>query len=263
VWQLLYEELRGQGFVIIAVALDTGGTAATEVSIRCTDLDERPEVLATALGWSEDVWQRQRPPTYPCLIDEEHLVADLYGMTNVPTAVWIDEEGRIARPAEPAGFSDSFRRRDANTYGLPNDEVERLKSNRRVYWDAIRDWVGKGHESVLALSAEEVQRRRRTPREEDVRAAAHARIGRHLFRQGQHAAAARHLEEAVRLCPEKWNYRRQSMVLEPDLVGKVNASPRYFAATAALGDAAYYAPVDIPGFRPDPLVKAPPGAPPA
>ena len=58
-------------------------------------------------------------PTYPCLIDRDHHVADLYNLVNVPQAVWIDEHGRIVRPPETAGSTDGFRadrsqdRRDA------------------------------------------------------------------------------------------------------------------------------------------------------
>ena len=51
-------------------------------------------------------WIEAAKPDYPCLIDRDHHVADLYNMVNVPQAVWIDEEGRIVRPPENAGSSD-------------------------------------------------------------------------------------------------------------------------------------------------------------
>ncbi len=47
----------------IAIAFDSGGNAATEP------------------------WIKAAKPTYPCLIDRQHLVAELYDMVNVPTAV--------------------------------------------------------------------------------------------------------------------------------------------------------------------------------
>ena len=34
---------------------------------------------------------------------------DLYGMINVPTILWIDEEGRIARPNDVAFGSNDFK----------------------------------------------------------------------------------------------------------------------------------------------------------
>ena len=66
-WQALHRELEKEAFIPIAVALDAGGAAATAE------------------------WIRRAEPTYPCLIDERHLVAELYGMVNVPSAIWIDE----------------------------------------------------------------------------------------------------------------------------------------------------------------------------
>ena len=84
-WQGLYEELKDRRFVVLAVALDSGGAA------------------------SAGQWILAAKPTYPCLIDERHVVAELYGMGNVPSAVWIDEAGQIVRPTEAAGASDAFR----------------------------------------------------------------------------------------------------------------------------------------------------------
>ena len=111
---MLYEELKDRYFEIIAVALDAGGRAAVERSIRPTEaqLAELPDVLASLMGWGEDEWSRKAPPAYTCLVDEEHVVADLFAMANVPMAVWIDEDGRIVRPTENPGHSDYFRRMD-------------------------------------------------------------------------------------------------------------------------------------------------------
>ena len=41
-------------------------------------------------------------PEHPSLIDEAHVSDELFGFVNVPNGVWIDEEGMIVRPAEPA-----------------------------------------------------------------------------------------------------------------------------------------------------------------
>ena len=43
------------------------------------------------------------------MIDTKHVVAELYNMVNVPTAVWIDESGMIVRPNEVAFALDTFR----------------------------------------------------------------------------------------------------------------------------------------------------------
>ena len=47
-------------------------------------------------------WIEAAGSTHPALVDVEHRVADLYRIINVPTAVWIDEHGRIARPNGPS-----------------------------------------------------------------------------------------------------------------------------------------------------------------
>jgi peroxiredoxin len=247
VWQVLYDELKDQNFELVSVALDAGGRAAVEPSIRCTNLAERPDALRTALGWSEDDWRHTAAPSYTCVIDEEHQVADLYGIKNVPEAVWIDENGQIVRPAEPAGLGYQ-----PGQTGLSEDEIARLAANRRTYWDAIRDWVKVGSQSRFALTQEQIRARLRRPSAADARAAAHARIGRHLFGQGENDAAKCQFEEAARLCPQKWNYRRQSMVLEPELIGEINIQSGFWEAIANLDGEAYYDPIDMPGMRPDP-----------
>ena len=82
VWQALMDSTRDQSFTVLAIALDEPEAA-------------RP-------------WIEAASPTYPCLIDREHRVAELYHLVNVPQAVWIDEEGRIVRPPENAGSTDGF-----------------------------------------------------------------------------------------------------------------------------------------------------------
>ena len=41
-------------------------------------------------------------PNHPSLIDSAHRVDELFGVVNVPNGVWIDEDGTIVRPVEPA-----------------------------------------------------------------------------------------------------------------------------------------------------------------
>ena len=223
VWQVIYEELRGEGLEIIAVAFDTAGAAAVEGRIRAADIDERPDVLAALMGWA--------PPTYPCLIDESHTVADLYGMVNVPQAVWIDEQGHIVRPAESAGVIDMAKYMNRETFELPEDVATNGVTARNSYINALR--------------ADEVKRRLRGPGENDVLAATHVKLGRHLFANDALDAAKRHFAEASRLSPDSWNYRRQSMMLDPESVGELNAGPDFWAAVDALGDADYYPPADL------------------
>lgn len=244
-WQAIYAELRDQGLEIIAVAFDTAGKPAVEAKIRAADCAERPQLLARIMGWSPDLWARQAPPTYPCLIDEGHVVAELYGMVNVPQGVWIDEAGRIVRPAESAGTCDMVRHMDRATFEIPDAAAEHGMAVRNTYIDALRDWVRNGAASTYALPAHEVKRRMRGPSEADVRAATHVRLGRYLYGKGALERAKHHFNEAVRLCPQSWNYRRQAMMLDPESVGELNAGPGFWAAVDALGNVPYYPPADF------------------
>lgn len=213
VWQALYRELRDKGLVVIAVAFDSGGVAAAEP------------------------WIKAANPTYPCLLDPRHIVAELYDMVNVPTAVWIDEGGTIVRPSEPAGVSDAFRIMDRKTFAMPPEALGELRAKRKAYQDAVRDWVANGPASRFALPEQEVLRRMRTPNHDHVRAAANFRLGEYLVELGDPASARKYFEEAKRLRPESWNYKRQAWALEDPMKA---AGPEFWSAVDALGEGKYY-----------------------
>jgi AhpC/TSA family len=221
VWQALYEELEDKNFLPIAVALDSGGAEHARQ------------------------WIEKANPTYPSLIDERHLVAELYDMINVPNAVWIDESGRIVRPAESAGASDAFRSLDIKTMTMPPAAVEDQRTKRGVYLDALRDWATKGAASVHALSPDEVRRRMAGPSDEDALAQVNFKLGLYLHAIGHEQAAQRYFDEAKRLRPESWAFKRQAWTLEQ--VGKAGG-PEFWAAVQALGDKPYYPPVQMEGM---------------
>src|SRR3954467_2871477 len=151
-------------------------------------------------------------PTYPCLIDVQHIVSELYNMVNVPSAVWIAEDGRIVRPTETAGTGDEWRGMMKGAMGP--QERNTLRERREQYTDAVRDWVEKGDESIYALSPEQVQVRTKLPSEDESLAPAPFRIGRCLWEHGNRDEAYAFLEEAKRLRPDSWNFRRQTWNLE-------------------------------------------------
>ena len=101
-WQALYEELGGAGFVPITVALDRNAD------------EPRPFV-------------EKAKPTHPSLLDTEHLVAELFHIVNVPTMIWIDERGRIVRPQDNQFGTDTFK------------HITGLESARHL--GALRAWV--------------------------------------------------------------------------------------------------------------------------
>ena len=184
-------------------------------------------------------WIEQANPEYWCLIDTDHRVADLYGMVNVPQAVWIDEAGRIVRPPESAGASDHFRRMDRTTKTLSAPDQAAREAARRAYLDAIRDWVRTGR---YALSSDLVRRTAPTITPEIAQAHAHFRLGVWLHRNGRGAEAATHLAEASRLHPESWNIWRQAADLEE--VGRAGGEA-FWQRVDALGDRPYYKPANL------------------
>lgn len=185
-WQALQSELADTNFQVISVAFESRGVAA-------------------ALPYIEAA-----KPTYPCLIDREHLVARLYGMLNVPTAAWIDEDGRIVRPPEPSGATDAFRKMDPATGKMAPEDVAETRGARARYLDGLRDWARNGERSPWVLDEAEVRRRLSGPTPEHALARAHFRLGEHLWEHGSPARARAQFDEAIRLHPENWAYRRQA-----------------------------------------------------
>jgi hypothetical protein len=220
VWQTVYEELGPLGFVVIAVAMDS------------REGDPLP-------------WIEAAQPTYPALIDREHRLAELYGIVNVPQAVWIDEAGRIVRPAEPAGAYEGFRKMNRATREVPEVVARLTAQAKATYLDAIRDWVRHGPESAYALTAARAREHLPAPREDTARAQAMFRLGQLLVRRGEREEGERWIREASRLHPESWCIWRQGAgVNETGLA----ALPDFWQRVDALGEARYYTRVDMPGM---------------
>ena len=190
-------------------------------------------------------WIEAAKPSYPCLIDNDHRVADLYHMVNVPQAVWIDETGHIVRPTESAGAYEGFRAMDRTTRKVP-DEVAAITSlAKRTYVEAVRDWVVRGSASTHAFEPEAAIAHLSLPDETVARAHAHFRLGQHLLRHGQAAAARAQFDEARRLHPDSWNIWRQTAAVDDRGLA---AGPEFWARVDALGSRRYYAPVDMEGM---------------
>lgn len=196
-WQALRHELYPHGLEIVTVALDTGGIEAA-----------RP-------------WIERAQPEHPSLIDQAHIMDELFGIVNVPSAVWIDETGTIVRPPETAyprrpAFLDRAIPADASPRQIAqNAEVKNLRIEAERYVAALRDWVENGAESRFVLSPEEVLRRSRPRPIEEATGAAHFELAQHLHRMGRSEAAVAHFREAYRLQPDNWTYKRQAWSLLP------------------------------------------------
>jgi hypothetical protein len=133
-------------------------------------------------------------PEHASLIDTEHVVADLYGIINVPTLIWIDEQGRIVRPNEVAFGTDTFK------------ELTGFDSG--PYLDSLRAWVNEGK---LPFSRDEVKELQMMPTAEEQLAKAEFALGWFLHRRGEGEAAARHFARAGELSPDDFTVRRAAM----------------------------------------------------
>ena len=165
----MHEELSGLGFAVLTVALDRSAE------------DARP-------------WIETARPTHPSVIDVRHLVADLYNMVNVPTAVWIDEDGRVVRPNDSVFATDTFR------------HLSGIDSARHLA--AIRAWV-RGETS--APPEQKIRAGQALPQPASQQARAGFGLGQWLFQRGRLEAAARHFVRAGELAPDDFTIRRGTM----------------------------------------------------
>jgi peroxiredoxin len=168
-WQALQDELVDDGFGVVAIAVDEDPAAV------------RP--FAAGIR-------------YPVLIDRDRTFTDAYALTNVPTVVWVDEDGRIVRPHDVAFGSDLF--------------ADFHKVDSSPHHDALRHWVRHG-ELPEPSSAPDLDDW--APSDEERRAQLHYRLALHLWRDGREEAAVRHFDLAAELAPLDFTVRRAQLPL--------------------------------------------------
>ena len=204
-WQTFYHDLNDKNFEIISIAQDTGGAK-----------DAAP-------------WITAAKPDYTALIDDKHLVTQLYNMVNVPTAVWINEKGMIVRPNEVAYVDNRYKAMHGIDAG--------------PYLDAIRDWVANGDRSAFVMSEQEVKERLKPPSPERALADAEFALAEHLHKNGKAEDAIAHFKEAQRLDPDNWNYKRQAWALTD---AEKNYGTSFGKEVQKLNGKPYYAPRKLP-----------------
>jgi hypothetical protein len=193
-------------------------------------------------------------PTHPSLVDQAHEMVGLFGMTNVPFAIWIDEDGAILRPAEvafaPRQSRDDAQDRDAFMEQLPQRQrtiIAAMTVNMRDtdrYAVAVRDWAANGAESRYVLSEDEVIERSRPRPPEFGLAAAHFDLAQHLHRAGYPLDAVPHFQEAHRLDPTNWSYHREALSLVDPAWGEVYERDM-LSEVELVGPETFYPPLDM------------------
>ncbi len=107
---------------------------------------------------------------------------------NVPSTVWLDEDGRVVKPPTIAPGDDRFK--------------QFTEVDAAAHHDALRAWVGGGAPPVPPPVDDSA----------DLRAArAERRLAAWLHREGRAVAAERHFARAVELAPLDFSIRRASM----------------------------------------------------
>jgi tetratricopeptide (TPR) repeat protein len=204
-WQSFFHDLKDKNFMIVSVAEDTGGVK------------------------DAGQWIAAAKPEYTALVDDKHLVTHLYNMVNVPTAVWINEQGRIVRPNEVAYVDNRYKA----MHGI----------DAAPYLDAIRDWVANGDRSAYIMSGQQLQERLKPQSPDRAMADAEFALGEYLYKQGHGPDAIPHFKEAQRLAPDNWNYKRQAWALSD---AERDYGTTFMKEVQKLGGKPYYEPRKLP-----------------
>ena len=204
VWHEFYEEMKDRGFEVISAAQDTGGEAAAGKVFESAGVN------------------------HTAIIDMNHTISSLYNFVNVPSAVWIDEEGRIVRYNE-------------GTYAASH-KMGTFEFGRDDYLPAVRDWIEKGSDSEFVWGSEQVASKI-IPRTSDAKLAEPTfKLGNYFHLNGNEELANKYWEESQKLNPDSWNFHRQDWSFTP-----AQAMRNWSQKVGTLGDKPYYAPLELTG----------------
>jgi peroxiredoxin len=168
-WQALHDELAGLGFTVIAVAIDQD---------------------------ADDVRPFTGGITMPVLYDPQHLLTELYAISNVPTVVWIDEDGRIVRPNGEAFGTDTF--------------ADFTGARSAPHLELVRRWVRHGE---VPMEPAEARTAVADLDEDEVLARLHFRVAAEAHRRGDAATTRTHVLAAGALAPDDLTVWRAGMPL--------------------------------------------------
>lgn len=121
-------------------------------------------------------------------------MAHRYGIINISTVIWIDEQGRIVRAPAIEYGSNMFK----DFHGKDSEP----------HLEAVRRWIRTGE---VEMDAREVAVQQPVPTQEEQLARAEFSLAWFLFQRGDREAAERHFTRAGELAPFDWTIRRGSM----------------------------------------------------
>lgn len=194
----MQDELADHNFQVIAVAID--------------------ENVEAVRGFMDGI-------NYPVLMDVDHVLTELYAISNVPSVIMIAEDDRIVQPNWNAYATDTFK------------EYTGIDSGEQL--DIIRRWVIDGEPM---MTADEAKTAVGDLSQDEEQARLHFRIANHLRARGDEDGAARNFDRAAELAPHDWTIRRAMMPLrggDPfgdeffELAAEYNEAGRPFHGVAA------------------------------
>ena len=169
-WEPLLQELREHGLEAISVSFDDSVDAAKPWVEQAGDI------------------------SFPVVVDRDHRTAELFGVINVPSTVWFDENGDMVRPPQIAPGDDRWREYTGVDADKHHDALREWVLNDKVDTSLMDQW-GEPHAVDEGL------------------ARAHRRVGAWLMRNGQPELANEHFDTAKQLAPMDWTIRRGQMPL--------------------------------------------------
>ncbi len=199
-WQDVYQDLAQHDFVLIAAAQDTGGEAVARE------------------------WYDKAGASYVTLVDETHAISSLYGLVNVPSAIWIDESGTI-------------RRIDEGTYATTHKMGE-IEFGRTDYAPMVVDWVSRGDASEYVQAAVSLDSWNAVD-DDAALADPTFKLGVYFHKQGDDAKANHYWEAAQALDPRSWNYARQDWSFTPE-----EAGPNFQKKYESMEGKPFYQPIE-------------------
>ena len=148
----------------------------------------------------------------------------MYNLVNVPSAVWIDEQGKVLRI-------------DEGSYATTH-KMGDIEFGRDDYAPMVVDWVHNGANSRYVTDATAATSQLTPKTTEAARAEPAFKLGVYFHAQGNAAKADQYWQRAQALNPDSWNYARQDWSFTPE-----QANANWAAKFQTLEGKPYYKPV--------------------